>query len=123
MMKKRILIPILLSLSMFNLFGQSKNNSKETEFKFKESKTTACFVCNHVLDKKRPILYVTHDAEGDWQFLCGEDDHTEDNVKIISLMQAVELDKTTNELYEMPANVGAEREKVTEKWQPFRLSK
>ena len=108
---------------MFNLFGQNKNNSKETEYKFKESKTTACFVCNHVLDKNRPILYVTHDSEGDWQFLCGEDDHTEDNVKVISLMQAVELDKTINDLYEMPTKVGAEREKITEKWKPFRLSK
>lgn len=121
-MKKRILTIILLSIGMFNLFGQNKNNSKETEFKFKEAKTTACFVCNHVLDKKRPILYATHDSDGDWQFLCGQEDHTESNVKIISLLQAVELDKTINELYEMPTNVGAEREKVTEKWKPFRLN-
>jgi hypothetical protein len=106
---------------MFNLFGQKKTDSTKTAFKFKDSATKACFVCDHVLDKKRPILYAAHDAEGDWQFLCGQDDHTEKNAKIISLKQVTELDPTVNDLYEMPLQVGAERKSVKDKWVPFRL--
>lgn len=121
-MKTTILLTISLSISMFTLFGQNKSKSDEIEFKFKESKTKACFVCEHVFNKSRPILYVTHDSDGDWQFLCGESEHTVENAKIISLMQVVELDKTINDLFEMPKNVGAERENVTQKWKPFKLS-
>lgn len=119
---KKLLTLILIFLCLFKLLGQNKKDSKETEFKFKESKNMASFVCNHVLEKTKPILYVTHDSEGDWQFLCGEDDHTEENIKIISLLQAVELDNSINDLHEMPINVGAKRQKITEKWKPFKIS-
>lgn len=91
------------------------------EYKFSDAENTAVFTCNHIIDEKSPILYATHDEEGDWQFLCGGNNHTEANAKIISLKQAVELDNTLNELYEMPVGVGAEREKVGAKWIPFRL--
>ncbi len=106
---------------MFNLFGQTKKDPKKTEFKFKDSETTACIVCDHVFSKERPILYVAHDGEGDWQFLCGQKDHTEANAKVISLKHVTELDHTVNDLHEMPINVGAERSSIKEKWRPFRL--
>ncbi|WP_241676816.1 hypothetical protein [Chryseobacterium sediminis] len=119
---KKIVTVILLSLGIASLSGQSKNNSKEIEFKFKDSKNTACFVCNHIFDKSKSVLYVTHDSDGYWQFLCGEDHHTEDDIKVISLLQAVQLDNTINDLYEMPLNVGAERKSITEKWEPFKMN-
>ncbi len=94
----------------------------KTEYKFKEAKNTACFVCDHVLKKERDILFVTHDHEdSSWQFLCGQDDHTDDNIRIISLEEATKLDNSINELFEMPVGVGAEREKIGMKWTPFRL--
>ena len=106
---------------MFNLFGQGKGNSTKNEFKFKDPENKACFTCDHVLSRERPILYVSHDSEGDWQFLCGQDDHTDENAKIISLRQATEIDQTINDLYEMPVGVGADRKTVKDKWNPFRL--
>jgi hypothetical protein len=78
-----------------------KNN-----YKFKEPETTACFVCSHVLDSSRPILLVTHDEDADyeyWQFLCGESDHDETNIKIISMKRGTEIDPSINDLYEMGA--------------------
>ena len=94
----------------------------KSDFKFNETKNTACFVCNHVLEKKRPILFVSHDKEdGSWQFLCGENDHTDENIRIISLEEATILDSTLNDLYEMPEGIGAEREKVGMKWKPFKI--
>lgn len=106
---------------MFNLFGQKKPDSKAVEFKFKDEETKPTFVCSHVLNKEKPILYASHDSDGDWQFLCGGDDHTEADANIISLKQVVELDPTVNDLYEMPKNVGAERKSIKDKWKPFRL--
>lgn len=107
---------------MFNLFGQGKSNSGKNEFKFKEPENTACFTCDHVLNRERPILYASHDIEGDWQFLCGQEDHTEENAKIISLKQTTDLDSTINELYEMPLGFGADRKTVKDKWTPFKLA-
>ncbi|WP_223266519.1 DUF2185 domain-containing protein [Gelidibacter gilvus] len=117
-MKKSILITLVAFMSIFNLFGQGKN---KTEFKFSDEENKAVFTCNHILDNKSPILYVEHDSDGDWQFLCGQNEHTEENAKIISLKQAVEIDKTLNELYEMPVGIGAERNEIGEKWKPFKL--
>lgn len=93
-----------------------------TDYKFKESKNTACFVCNHVLEKNRPILFVSHDNEdGSWQFLCGTNDHTIENVRIITMEQATKLDSTINELFDLPVGVGAEREQIGREWKPFKV--
>jgi hypothetical protein len=89
-------------------------------YRFNEPKNTACFTCDHVLSGK-PILYVSHDQEGDWQFLCGQNNHTEANAKIISLKEASELDPSINNLFEMPLGVGAERDSIQDKWTPFKL--
>ncbi len=120
-MKKEFLLTFIMLSFMFNLFGQNKNDSKKNEFKFKDPETTTTIVCDHVLNKERPILYAAHDGEQDWQFLCGKEDHTEKNAKVISLKQVTELDQTINDLYEMPIKVGAERINVKDKWKPFRL--
>ncbi|CAZ98329.1 MULTISPECIES: hypothetical protein [Zobellia] len=108
-------------MSLFNLFGKGKNDQNKPEFKFNDPENKAVFTCNHVVDEKCPILYASHDTDGDWQFLCGGNDHTEENAKLISLKNAVELDNTLNELFEMPIGVGAERNGIGGKWEPFRL--
>ena len=105
---------------MFNLF--KKKNIQNSEYKFQDTENTACFVCDHVLNKERPILNITHDLEdGFWQFMCGQNDHDESNAKIISLKQATEIDNTINDLYEMPLGVGAERVSIKDKWKPYKL--
>jgi hypothetical protein len=109
-------------MGIFNVFGQGKKNENNTEFKFNDPEDTAVFTCNHVLDDKNSILYVEHDSDGDWQFLCGQNDHIEENARVISLKQATELDNTLNELFDLPNGVGAERNAVGEKWIPFRNS-
>jgi hypothetical protein len=32
-------------------------------------------ICNHVLKRERPLNYILHDAENEWTFTCGLDDH------------------------------------------------
>ena len=103
---------------MFNPF---KKKEKST-FRFSEPENTACFTCNHVLSDHSPILYVSHSAEdGAWQFMCGQNDHTEANAKIVSLKQITQIDPSINDLFKMPLGVGAERDNFGEKWRPFKL--
>ncbi len=65
------------------------------EYKFKEPRNTACITCDHVLIDKKPILYVSHDKDDSmWQFLCGENDHKEENAKLIGLKEATEIDNS-----------------------------
>lgn len=35
------------------------------------------FTCKNVWERGEPILYVYHDDNGDWQFLCGRDEHND----------------------------------------------
>ncbi|MCC6373058.1 MAG: DUF2185 domain-containing protein [Bacteroidia bacterium] len=92
-------------------------------YTFSEPQNTACFTCDHVINKKRPILSVTHDAEdGSWQFMCGHDDHDESNAKVVSLKQITEIDNTINALSNMPLGCGADRESGNDEWQGYRLS-
>lgn len=109
----------LMFMAFFNIFGQNK--MEKNKFDFKEPENTPCFVCSHVLNHERDILFASHDIEGDWQFLCGKDDHTEENAKIISLKNATDLDQSINDLFEMPKGIGAERKTKKEKWKPFKL--
>jgi hypothetical protein len=104
---------------MFGLFSKKPNRPL---FRFSEPENTACFSCDHVVSGQKPILYVSHDAEGDWQFLCGGDDHTEANAKVISLKEVTMIDPSVNDLYEMPQGVAAGREQVGAKWVPFRTA-
>lgn len=95
---------------------------KETEYKFKEKENTACFTCDHVMNKEKPILFVSHDNDdSSWQFLFGTENHTDTNIKNISIKQAIEIDSTINELYEMPDGLCAERESVGAEWKIFRM--
>jgi hypothetical protein len=110
---------ILLIMAFLKIFGQNK--TPKNRFDFIEPENTSCFVCNHVFNHERDILYASHDVEGDWQFLCGQEDHTEENAKIISLKNAAEIDQSINDLYEMPKGIGAERKTKKEKWKPFKL--
>jgi len=118
---KLLTLIIITLMSISNLFGQGKSDKDKFEFKFQVEETMAVFTCSHVLDDNQPILHVSHDREDDWQFLCGQENHSEDTAKIISLREAVVLDSSLNDLFEMPIGVGAERKSVDEPWNPFRI--
>ena len=63
------------------------------KFPFFDAPNTMCFTCCHVLNENKPILYVSHDKDGCWQFLCGRN-HTEDEARIVSLAEMLEIDKS-----------------------------
>ena len=88
----------------------------KSEYKFKEKKNTACFTCIHVILKTKPILFVSHNDDSSWEFMCGANGHLDEEIKIISLEEVTIIDNSINELSEIPEGVCAERENTEEKW-------
>ncbi|MBR6782049.1 MAG: hypothetical protein IKM33_02470 [Clostridia bacterium] len=73
----------------FKLFNQ--------QHKFKDSPNTRCFTCCHILDEYNPILYVSHDEDGERQFLCGKK-HDPEEARIVALSEIIRLQNNVIEL-------------------------
>ncbi len=87
-----------------------KNN-----FPFSDSPDTTCFTCCHVLDEHKPILYVSHDEDGYWQFLCGGV-HKEDDARIVSLAHILNIDDSITDLTDLDYGEYAEAEDSESDW-------
>ncbi len=75
---------------------------------FAEGKNRAVFTTNRVLDGSHPILRISNDKAGDWQFLCGTTHSAEDG-RIICLHEIVELHPSMSELADLPVGWTAVR--------------
>ena len=58
---------------------------------------TKSYVCIHVFDRSRPVLYVTR-PDGDWCALCG-DDHPDDanSYRVVGIGHVIDFDPTVAE--------------------------
>ena len=65
-------------------------------YPFPDPPDTACFTCRHVLNEHKPILYISHDEDGSWQFLCGGN-HREKDARIVSLAEIMNIDASVSE--------------------------
>ncbi len=81
---------------------------------FQEPDATAVFCCEHIFQRTRPILYVTHDHDGDWQFLCGETHVGLPTVLCFGCM--VERDASLWTLADLPIGWAAERAQPDAVW-------
>ncbi len=82
---------------------------------FSQAENTVAFCCEHVFQRERPILCVSHDHGGDWQFLCG-DDHSDGEPRLICMGCALEIDGTLVAVADLPAGWAAEREVLGDEW-------
>lgn len=73
------------------------------------------FTCSHVLEEHKPILYVKHDEDGDWQFLCG-DNHSTEEGRIIDFDEAVDLDPTIYKVCNLKCGQTAVRASKDSEW-------
>ncbi|MBE6642441.1 MAG: hypothetical protein E7615_02165 [Ruminococcaceae bacterium] len=83
--------------------------------KFKESKNQAVFTCCHIIEENKPILYVKHDNEGDWQFLCG-DNHTTEDARVIALQEIINIDPSVSKVSSLKCGQTAVRESKESEW-------
>lgn len=83
---------------------------------FKEKLSTAIFTTKFVLEGKSPILFVFHFDDGSWQFSGAENSLSDEDFKIISLGEMIEIDKSIIELGDMPINSEATRLNAASAW-------
>lgn len=81
-------------------------------------KDLAAITLNRITDGTHPILYVVHDADGDWQFLDGGD-VSEEDAAVVGMSTMIELDKTIHDLSDLPAGWAAKRQSVGQPWRRF----
>ncbi len=87
---------------------------RNANFKFREAKNVAVFTTRQWLEEKKPILRVVHDADGDWQFLTG--DQMPEDIKIVALEQMTLRDPTLNDVFNLDYREEANRNFVGDKW-------
>ena len=85
------------------------------KFPFADAPNTACFTCCHVLEEHKPILYVSHDEDGYWQFLCGKS-HKEEDARVVSLAFILSIDETMSDLAGLDYGECAETKNATSDW-------
>lgn len=91
-------------------------------FEFDEARNTMVFVCARVLHDGAPVLWVSHNENGDWQFLCGGDHskpETGDEGYLSCLECAVARDPSLNEMANLGFGKAAVREEVGGAWDVF----
>jgi hypothetical protein len=70
-----------------------------------------------VFDRQKPILRVTHDEDdGAWQFLCGDDVHTEPEPVVICLGCISERDSSIFGVARLPLGSCAGRASEADPW-------
>lgn len=82
---------------------------------FKDPEKLAVITLSRILDGAKPILYVVHDQDGDWQFLDG-DDVSEEDAETVSFKRVVDHDPSLRELADLPNNWTAERKAAGQPW-------
>jgi hypothetical protein len=92
----------------------SHDRSNPGGFAFKEDPRTGVYSCVHVKDGA-PILYVTHDREGDWQFLCGRTHDPSEGI-LVCLSEAVAWEPSLNSLAGLRRGHRAERKYTSQPW-------
>jgi hypothetical protein len=82
---------------------------------------TAVFTTRFVIAENSPILYVTCDSDGDWHFM-GDDDVTEEDAKLVSIKNILDLDNTLKDLPPLEEGYRAIRESKDDEWELYEIS-
>jgi hypothetical protein len=91
------------------------------DWPFSDPKSLASITLKRIVSGERPVLVVTHDDDGSWQFLDGEAVSNED-ASVVGLGTMIELDPTLVQVAALPWGWVAVRERVGGAWnvQPAR---
>lgn len=87
---------------------------RNIDFKYQEEKKLGVYTTHHALAGK-PILYVHHNEDGDWQFHTEFEPKIEDS-KVVCLEEIIKLDSTLNEIYYLNYGQTAYRNEIGGEW-------
>ena len=85
--------------------------------KFIEPLTTAVFTTKYIIEEGSPIVYVSHDEDGSWQFHGPENNVAIEAARLVALGEIIELDPSVLEVSEMPTGSKAIRNNKGSKWE------
>lgn len=88
----------------------------DADWPFSEPDNRAVFTTTRVLHEGYPVLLVSHDEDGDWQFLCGTTNDTV-HAAVVCLGCAYEQDRSVGLLADMPLGWQARRDAVDSPWE------
>lgn len=101
-------MPLLLSKMINRLFRGKK---------FKESPVTEVYSTTYVIDEGSPILLVSHELDGAWQFMSGHPINDYSKIaRVVKLQQVIKLDKTVLKVADLPLGYAASRNSPHENW-------
>jgi hypothetical protein len=98
-----------------NTVAEHSHSFPQSEWPFSEPTNTMAFTTNRVLQDGYPILLVTHDQDGDWQFMCTTTNDSADGL-IVCLGCAYQRDNTVGEVADLPNGWQAWRDYVGGPW-------
>ena len=75
----------------------------------------AAFVCSHIFDQSRPILYVCREG-GEWQFLCGEEHSETEKPRVVGARHIFARDPSLREVADLRTDWEAERSDIETPW-------
>lgn len=79
-------------------------------------------VCSHVAEDGHPVREVIHARRGDWQFLCGGDDHsTADTARVACWTCMLAQDASLGTVSELNVGTWASRDGADGAWQFYVL--
>jgi hypothetical protein len=93
----------------------------KSEWSFDEAKNLGVFTTKPVIEQGHSILLVTHDDQGDWQFLCGTTNDTKD-ARLVCLKEIVENHPSVIELADLPTGWQAQRNAADQPWERSELN-
>ena len=73
------------------------------------------FVCSHVFENAKPVLYVSKE-DGEWQFLCGENHAEGELPRVVGLGHLLERDSSLFQILDLKDDWDAERRYIGDKW-------
>jgi Domain of unknown function (DUF4262) len=102
----------------YNFWASHDDASSLSRWKFPDSPHTSSYLSQSVQDEAEPVTYVSHDADGDWQFLG--DKMSEGGGPVLScLHHPIDNDRTLEELHDLPPGWYATRERLGSPWERF----
>ena len=84
-------------------------------WRFQEGSNRAVFTTKPVIHDGLPILLVSHDTNGDWQFLCGTTNLVDD-AAVVCLGEILQRDQSLLDLADLPEGWQASRKQVGAAW-------
>jgi Domain of unknown function (DUF4262) len=97
-----------------------EDDEAEKNWKFPTSRQTNAFLSQFVFSKQEPVVFVSHDRDGAWQFLGGS--MSDGGSPVLScLHHPIDEDSSLEELHDLPIGWYAERSVPGEPWFRYEL--